>query len=226
MADIDIQRKGPLIWPWILGLLVLGLLAWLLFAGGDDEVEVVDPGAVGAVTEPAVAPAPDQADPAGGASAALPAPVTEYMNTCTSQGADNTDMGREHQFTADCLERLAASLEAVIQREQLPGTDVSQRLDAVRQQARSLRQSDPQASTHAGTTRQAFTAAADLVEAVQQAGYREVAGLGEGVTRVRSAAQAVDANTPMLNQRDAVHNFFREAGETVRRIAETPASRG
>lgn len=47
MADINVERKSPGIWPWIIGLLVLALLIWALVAvlGGDDEAElaVVDP---------------------------------------------------------------------------------------------------------------------------------------------------------------------------------------
>jgi hypothetical protein len=30
MADIKVERKGPSIWPWIIGLIVLALLVWAL----------------------------------------------------------------------------------------------------------------------------------------------------------------------------------------------------
>jgi hypothetical protein len=30
VADIKVERRGPSIWPWIVGLLVLALLIWLL----------------------------------------------------------------------------------------------------------------------------------------------------------------------------------------------------
>ena len=51
MADINVERKGPSIWPWIIGLIILALLIWALAAllGDDDEAEV-------AVTEPVVTP--------------------------------------------------------------------------------------------------------------------------------------------------------------------------
>lgn len=30
MAEINVERKGPSIWPWVVGLLVVALLAWAL----------------------------------------------------------------------------------------------------------------------------------------------------------------------------------------------------
>lgn len=55
MADINVERKGPSIWPWIIGLLVLALLIWALvemFDSDEPEVAAVDPVA----TAPMVAP--------------------------------------------------------------------------------------------------------------------------------------------------------------------------
>ena len=43
MADINVEKKGGSIWPWILGLLVAALLIWALkgmFDGDDDEIEI------------------------------------------------------------------------------------------------------------------------------------------------------------------------------------------
>jgi hypothetical protein len=38
VADINVERKGPSIWPWIIGLIVLALLIWALtqVLGRDD----------------------------------------------------------------------------------------------------------------------------------------------------------------------------------------------
>ncbi|HEV2148691.1 MAG TPA: hypothetical protein VGR37_14905 [Longimicrobiaceae bacterium] len=47
MADINVQRRGPGIWPWILGLILLALVVWVLaeVLGDDDPViaERVEP---------------------------------------------------------------------------------------------------------------------------------------------------------------------------------------
>jgi hypothetical protein len=46
VADINIERRGPSIWPWIVGLLVLALLIWALVEMFGDRTEpvVTDPG--------------------------------------------------------------------------------------------------------------------------------------------------------------------------------------
>lgn len=62
MADIHVDRRGPSIWPWIIGLIVLALLIWALteLLDNDDDL-VTDP----AGEQPArVEPAPEPMAPA------------------------------------------------------------------------------------------------------------------------------------------------------------------
>jgi hypothetical protein len=43
MADIDVQRRGPGILPWVLGLILLALVVWgLSEVLGDDDPIVAD----------------------------------------------------------------------------------------------------------------------------------------------------------------------------------------
>ncbi|HEX7051985.1 MAG TPA: hypothetical protein VF188_17385, partial [Longimicrobiales bacterium] len=41
MADINVERKGPSIWPWIIGLIVLALLIWAIAEMVDTEEPAV-----------------------------------------------------------------------------------------------------------------------------------------------------------------------------------------
>ena len=100
MADIDIERKSSMAWLWwLLGLLLLGLLAWWLLADDDDpEVAVVDP-----VTAPATVPVTPATTPEPIAQGqrcvaqVLAAPTTfvgQRLGTCPMQVAEVvTDRG-------------------------------------------------------------------------------------------------------------------------------------
>lgn len=53
MADINVERKGPSIWPWVIGLIVLALLIWALmelFGRSDPGVVEGEPVATAPVT--------------------------------------------------------------------------------------------------------------------------------------------------------------------------------
>jgi hypothetical protein len=45
VADINVERKGPSVWPWIVGLIVLALLIWALLEmfGRDTTTRTVVP---------------------------------------------------------------------------------------------------------------------------------------------------------------------------------------
>jgi hypothetical protein len=56
VADINVERKqGPGIWPWIIGVIILALILWWLFARG--RTDRTEP-APAVDTTTAVAPAP------------------------------------------------------------------------------------------------------------------------------------------------------------------------
>jgi len=59
MADINVERKGPSVWPWIIGLLVLALLIWASAEMVDtDETQVAEIEEVEPTGAPAAVPAP------------------------------------------------------------------------------------------------------------------------------------------------------------------------
>jgi hypothetical protein len=63
VADINVQRKGPAIWPFLIGAVVLGLLIWGLIRlfDRDEQWRIDDPAAT---TQ--TAPAPGGTAPSAG----------------------------------------------------------------------------------------------------------------------------------------------------------------
>jgi len=67
VADINVERKGPSIWPWIIGLIVLALLIWALvemFGADREPAPVVTPADTVIVDTPTTAPPPPMTVPA------------------------------------------------------------------------------------------------------------------------------------------------------------------
>ena len=224
MADINVERKGPSIWPWIIGLIVLALLIWALaeMLGGDraDTAAVVDD-TVPRTTE--VAPT-TTTDPAmTGAAAGVPAAVQEF-ETFVAQRDASADAGLQHEYTSTGLQRLAAAIESLAQRHTTQAPAVQQSLQTMRQQADRLQQSDPTSTQHANMTRDAFTSAADALAALQREYHAGVSGLENEVNQVRQAAQGVQTTTPLLQQRDQIQTFFDRARTALLTIANQPGT--
>lgn len=212
MADIDVQRKRTSIWPWILGLFLLLLLGWAVMElFENDEVDVAG--------DPAVAPMPATTTPTA-AGAELPAAVTAYLTQCASeQGVPAGEMGLGHEFTVECLQQLQAGISAVASGQQVADASVGERMQELESTVQELQQSDTTASTHAELTRGAASLSSEVMRAMQTAWFSADAEVGDAVDAVQEAATGVDASTPMLEQRESVHTFFRAAGDALRVMA-------
>ena len=224
MAEINVERKGASIWPWILGLLVLLLLGWAiveLLDSDEPEIAAVDPVAA-PVAASIVTPAPAvPATPAAPGVTAMPAAVSTYLTQCTEeQGAPQGEMGLQHQFTVNCLQQLRAGLDALITQGQVANTNVSQRSDQYTSTVQSLQASNATNTNHANMTRDAAGIAVQVMQAMQTAWFAGNQQIQSAVNEVQQAAQGIQTTVPMLQQRESVHTFFRGAGDALLLMAE------
>jgi chromosome segregation ATPase len=212
MADIDVQRKtGPGIWPWILGLVVLALLIWAIAAmtGRDDRPTAM------------VTDTPTAAEPAATtAPAALPAAAEEYMRDChVAEGTRTEGMGLDHDYTVNCLEQLANSLESLAQ--QGPAApNVDQHTQTIRERARQIRESPETSLQHANWTREGAQAGASAFEALHQAHHAGNQQVQSAVAQVRQAAEQIDPAEQHLEQLTDVRSYFRNAGDALNQMAQ------
>jgi hypothetical protein len=59
VADINIERKGPKVWPWLIGLVVLALIIWVLAEMmGTDTASEPEPAVDSTVVESPTMPSP------------------------------------------------------------------------------------------------------------------------------------------------------------------------
>ena len=213
MADIDIERKGPGIWPWIIGLVVLGLVAWLLFSLFGNDATIEEP-VVAAVDPAPMAPVPSMA---GADSASVPPAVQQYLASCAAR--EPSAMALDHQYTSNCIQALVNGVDAVLQRPDMAGIDARGQMQEARQSAQRLAQSAETASDHAGMTRGAFEAIAAVMNTIQDARHP---GFEAQVAELEETANSIQTGTDLLNQREAVQRYFAQAGDVLTAMAGGP----
>jgi hypothetical protein len=192
------------VWPWAIGLLVLALLVWALAARlGNDAVPV------GAAEEPAAA------TPAGRvAPPAIPLPVNEYLAWIESHRAPG-EGELLHEYTSAGLLQLSFALNALVVSYPDRGVAAREELERLRAIARRLEEA-PRGEPV--PTREAFLITAAVMEAMQEAYFREAPELEVQVARlVRMAASLPKGSLP---EGARVEQFFQGSGQVLQLMAE------
>jgi hypothetical protein len=207
MAELHIQRERDRTWIWAVAILiVLGSVAWLAF-GPDERRDAADgmPPMTGASLMAS-----------DGELVGVPLPVNEYLRFVADSRAER-DADHGHAYTADGLRRLAGALGALSERDGKSDENIQSRVTMLRDRADAL-QRDPQSTEHARYARDAFDAAAELMRAMQ------TEASSNAVAEASQAAGALEPNTMLLMQREAVQRFFDRAGTVLRAMNATAAT--
>jgi len=203
MAEIDIQRKRPTAWPWIVATLVLALAVWGIAEWFDpDEPEIADVTLEEDVTPPAELQRSEPAPPSEDARSLVAGYALYARDFATAE------MGRQHEYVAGGVRRLATALDAVVQERRLDGVDVQRRLAAFHEAASQIQESEWTAQMHADEVKEAFISATDLLERMMADGAQADEAARIAVDEARQAAGSLAADEPLLEQRDAVQRFF------------------
>ena len=208
MAEIHIERHERSIWPWVLGLVALALLAWWLLSmrNTGDANDLAMETAGGAVVDSLP----------GTGAAATPAAVNEFLTYIEDNGAAR-DADSTHNYEAEGMRRLAAALDELADRDTVGGVSLDARITALRNRADAL-QRNWRSTEHARYTREAFDSAAALVEGMQQQRFTNIAN---EAAQLRQAASAVTPDRLLLQQTAEVQQFFQRAADAVRAMAGT-----
>ncbi|MGH7664910.1 MAG: hypothetical protein ACRENI_11520 [Gemmatimonadaceae bacterium] len=206
MAEIKIEKKEANVWPWVIGLVILAALVWFFLTqrnAADDQVLVDTTATVDSMA------AGDMA--ASAAIAGAPQPVNNYF-VWVEENEARMDMGLDHEFTSSGIIALVGALEATIERDSLLGSAVEPQLEDARQRANALRD-EPEPTNHANLTREAFISTAALMRAMQQ---RSFPALADQVEEVHDAAESIDGDELLLDQKEDVKEFFEHAAISLR----------
>ncbi len=192
MTEIKIEKKKA-IWPWLLLLLLLGIIAvvWLYFFRYDkkETMETADNKALIDVRE-------------------NNSTVAAYVTFINS---DTNKMSLDHAYSREALTKLTDAVDAMATEA---GYDVKVDIAKANQDAQDITK-DPLSTTHADKIRSAADVLSTSLQNMQTAKYPE---LSAEAADVKSAAAAINPETLTLDQRDAVKSFFKKAADLLNRM--------
>ncbi len=216
MAEIRLEEKskGGSMLPWIIGLLLLGLIIWGVAEAFDEsdetttENEVLEGG-------DAVAPVATGIDENNNykefdaGDAAIGEDDQFYTGFMSSTENMEGEMGLGHEFTNQTLTQLANASAALAERKGVDdGTSADSKAMRVKQLAGEIT-ADPMATDHADKIKMSTMLITEILEDVDQKAYN--GQFDENVKKLRQEAQAIDASTLTLDQKSDVRSFFRQA---------------
>lgn len=211
MAQIRIEEKKQTgILPWVLGLLLLGLVAWAGFAFLDDE----DNDSALLDAEETAAPIAEMATEITGQPdgtyvdmdevdvAVYREPVDLFMNYTEDMKGE---MGLHHEFSHEALTYLASATEAVASAYNVDASDNVSRVKTLADEITK----DPYATDHADKIRMAALMITETMENVGDRGFGD--SLDDEIEALRKEAQAINSKTLTLNQKEDVRSYFAAA---------------
>ena len=189
MAEIKIKKKQP-IWPWL--LLLAGILAGLYYFFVYDENDaIVDKKEL--VTED---------------TTAMPTVADEKVAEYNQFIADNSEMDLDHEFSNNALLKLIAATEAVANSVNV---DINADLDTARADADYITK-DPMEGNHANKIK---SAGEIIVQALTKVQTQKFENLSTELSDVKSSVNKIENETSTLEQKAAVKDFFKRAGELL-----------
>lgn len=204
MAEINIEKKKNKrpIWPWIVGLLLLGGIIWAIAEIDTEREEVA------AVEEP-YTEEPIVTEPQANV---IEEETPENFVAYVEEEEVKEQMGVDHNVTSSALVKLSDAIRDLARDEE----QYSQQINELEQAANQI-ESDPQSMQHADRVSDAFSQASNVLQQIQQNRFPE---MQSEIEEVQQAATEVKGDQPLLEQKDKVKTFFKEAAEAVEKMRE------
>lgn len=209
MAEIKIEKKKP-VWPWILlGLIILAVILYFVFADNDDDEVLEEENTEQVMTTPETEEEFTDTETAEWEEDNLSGEesVSRYM----TQIGDQEKMGIDHEYSSEALVLLINSLE---NRAEEANINTQVEIQELKSDVRQIKE-NPQSLTHANTINNVGTKIVTLMEKMQQ---EKFSNISTDVQEVRTALQNITPGTPTLEQKDAVNSFYKEAGDVLQKM--------
>jgi hypothetical protein len=196
MAEIRIQRKRRVIWPWILILLIILAIAAWYFLKENEYIK-----------EKAADILPDSVSSINLRDFSISGNKTDEFIRFVEDSSGAMNINR---FTKEGLNKLAASLNSIISKNDSLKSTLKNRGDVLEKMAGSISiNSDLQ------KIKEAFIASADLMKSMQEKSYKN---LYAEISEVRKSAESLDTDRSIEVQENTIKNFFRRSSSAVKKM--------
>lgn len=208
MAEIEIKKKQP-IWPWILLVAIILALLYFLFMNDDDTVDDVDDASVEMTTDDVnnVDEMDNNARDTIAPYATSDSDVESYMSYIN----EDTKMGIDHLYTNNALTELIDAVQSVANNLNV---DVNADLSNARQYAAEITK-DPYKVDHADKIKDGGNIIMKALKTIQSQKFPD---LKQNVVDAENALNDIQPSVKTLEQKDAVKNFFQQAGELLTKM--------
>jgi hypothetical protein len=192
MANIQAQPTPQRIWPWVLGIAVV-LLIVLARRVRDTSSHALASGEVAPHVERGVERSRAAAE--------------RFLRFVRDEPPNFGDMNAAHEYTRNGLGYLASALDEIIVVDGRSAPNIQTSVQALREGVGALR-ADAPAPRHAMAAKAAIDQAVQTMSELQRTHFPEAR---DEIDELSRAAERVAPGRPLLDQREAVQEFFDEA---------------
>ena len=208
MADINIERKKPAsIWPWVIGVIAILVIAALIL-WPDDDSEGDDMIVADTTAQTYQEPADMNTTMASGS---LSQPVKEYVEWAQQSNGDG-EMGLDHSYTSNGLNKMTAALASIaMQTKDAEKSDFKTKFDHIRSNADMI-QKNPTDTEHADKIKRAFQDNVNVLKDLQASSFPD---MKSEVENVKKQVDDLDPKTLTLNQKNEVKDVFQRTANLL-----------
>ena len=210
MAEIRIEEKKSTgsIWPWIIGLLLLGLIIWGVAEAFEESDETLTEEVM--ENDEGVAPVAQGVDENNNyndyeVDTDYTGAKEAFMTTTANMEGE---MGLDHDFSHEALTELANAASALAVNAGVEdGASSDGKVQRVKRLADEITR-DPMAADHADKIKMASML---IVEILEDASGTMNNQASDAISQLRQEAQAMTAESLTLNQKENMRSFFSQA---------------
>lgn len=204
MAEIHIQKKRTPIWPWIIGVLIVVIIALILIDNPlKTKIEDTNIVVFNDTTE------------------------SDYKRTDTSHASEKVndfvlfinnppeDKSSNEVFIKEGVKKLSGALTSIVDEKFPAEAEINNKADFVQQKSDSLI-TENNFSKNSKEIKEIFISTTEVLNSIQQKNNQN---MDAEISEVKNSAEKINSGKPAIHQQKEIQTFFKEAGDILQVLA-------